>query len=305
MSESFQCLVAEKTTVSVALATDEFYLSPTLVAVRSIALHTSDCYHYVIYILSEKPLSFFSQRLFSSAVKGYENVNIVFINVGHMISTVNLSVDGPIKGVTQATFFRFLLPDLLKATNKVLYLDSDTLVLDDIAKVYLKDIDGFLMGGVRDHSGQQDSETRCRELGIDSLDQYVNAGVLLMNLKELRRVGLSEKMLTLAAERSFSYNDQDIINAMCYGRILAIPYKCNAIVDYLEDPIEISQTLGIDYMSEISDPVVLHYAGRAKPWYHPTNKWSLLWWQIARTFRGNSALLFKYYFKKLQRKNCS
>ena len=292
------------TTVSVALATDDNYIAPTLVAVGAMAAHASVGNRYSIYILSERTLGRASRSLFRSAVRQYPNVSVSFIAVGDRLGSVNLSDSGPIKGVSRATYFRFLLPELLCDIDKILYIDADTVALDDVARIYSYDIGDMYIGGVRDICGYQDIESRCRELSIDSLDEYVNAGVLLMNLKRLREDGLPERMMAAATARTYPYNDQDIINSLCYGGICPLPHSCNVIVDYLDDPSEISQALGIDYLGETAAPIILHYAGRAKPWYHRDMEICSHWWQVAGSIRGASALIFRYYMNKLLNKAC-
>ena len=126
----------------------------------------------------------------------------------------------------------------------------------------------------------------------------------LLNLDALRKSGLPRKMLALAAERSFPYNDQDILNILCYGRILFIPHPCNVMVYYLEHPEEISPALGLDYFRETAQPIILHFAGRAKPWYDPKDKRTSPWWQVAASFKGMDRLYFRYCLHKLYKKAC-
>lgn len=289
--------------VSVAFATDANYIAATMVAVKSLILHASENYDYCIYILSEQLLKTGLQRRFVSAVNCPSNISITFISTGDRIDKLKLSQHGPAKKVTQATYLRFLLADLLQETQKVLYIDVDTVILDDVAKIFLIDIDGCYVGGVRDISQCFDTESRCRELGIPSLNQYVNAGVLMLDLDQLRRgEHLSEKMLALAAERCFPYNDQDIINIVCYGRIYQLPLRCNVIVDYLENTDKIPSAMGMNYLQETSNPIILHYAGRAKPWYHPKNRYSVLWWNVASSFKGIHKLVFRWHMSRLLKK---
>ena len=120
-----------------------------------------------------------------------------------------------------------------------------------------------------------------------------------MNLRLLRECDAPKMMLDMARTKSLPYNDQDIINSFCYGRILTLPLRCNVIVDFKDDPEVISSVLGVDYLSEVSDPTVLHFAGRTKPWYYPKHECSLIWWQTADSLRGLSALAFAYYRRRL------
>lgn len=289
-----------KKLISIALATDSNYYAPTLVAVKSIVINTSDSNNYAIYILSEQPLSRFEKWLILSATCKKKNISCIFIHVGQQIGTLKLSNNGSTKGITQATYFRFLLPNLLKHTDKILYMDADAIALDDIAKIFSFTMENTYVGGVRDIVGYLDKENRCEELNIDSLDQYVNAGVLLMNLDEMRKNQLSEKMLAMAKKRSFSYNDQDIINSVCYGKIKCLPCKCNVIVDYLKEPAQISSVLQLDYTKETKNPFIMHYAGRSKPWYSKKDQYSHLWWQVVDSFNCYVALFIKYRIRKLK-----
>lgn len=288
--------------VYIAFATDANYLAATLIAVKSLIMHASEICDYSIYILTEHELKPGLRRRFISAINSPSNISITFISTGDRIDKLKLSRNGPAKKVTQATYLRFLLADLLQEAQKVLYIDVDTVILDDVAKIFLTDIDGCYIGGVLDISQCSDTEARCQELGIPSLNQYVNAGVLLMNLDQLRKDNLSEKMLALAAERCFPYNDQDIINIVCYGRIYQLPFRCNVIADYLENTDKIPSAMRMDYIRETSDPIILHYAGRAKPWYHPKNRYSVLWWKVASSFKSIHKLYFRWHMNRLLKK---
>lgn len=293
----------DKTIVSIALATDKNYYAPILVAIKSIVLNSSENYDYRIYILSDSAVNIFQKNIYLSTIENKVNFKMFFIAVGDQVGSVRLSEKGPTKGITQATYYRFLLPNLLKNTSKIVYMDADTVVLDDIAHIYSNDIGDCYVGGVRDIVGYQDKKTRCQELNIDNLEQYINAGVLLMNLDEFRKNNLSEEMLKLAAEKSFPYNDQDIINSICYGRIKCLPLKCNVIIDYLEKPNEISKVLNIDYAKEAKEPIILHYAGRTKPWYSNKGQFTHYWWDVVNSFRLHIKLLIKYGARKLKKRS--
>lgn len=285
--------------VCVALSTDSNYFAPTIIVLKSIALHVSRFHSYCIYILSDGTIDTFSRKMFFSAVKDKNNIRLVFINTANMLGNVKISENSPVKGVTTATYLRFLLPELLKNTDKVLYMDTDTLVLDDIAKIFSCNIDGYYVAGVRDIAGFEDKEKRCNELGTDNLEEYINAGVLLMNLKQFREDMLAPRLIKAATEKSYTYNDQDIINAFCFGKISFLPPKCNAILQYLNNPDIISKELEIDYRELTEHPIILHYAGRFKPWYYPEDKYSKLWWAISGTLPAAAKVFFRLNLSNL------
>lgn len=286
-------------TVYIALATDARYIAPTMITVRSIALCSNKDRHYEIVILSEKKLSMISRSCLKSTVKEYPNIRIVFLDVGEKTKGLKLAVNGPVKGVTKTTYLRFLLPDLLGNIQKIIYMDVDTAVLGDIAQLFDFSLNGAWIGGVRDIAGSEDKAKRCAELGIPDIDHYINAGVLLIDLEQFRKENLSDAMMNAAAEKTYAYNDQDIINMICYGKICFLPYACNAIVDYLNHPEMISEVLNIDYLKETENPLILHYAGKTKPWYDPKGRWSFYWWKTAETLTPAAKLIFRIYMHSL------
>ena len=297
--DNMQTEYIKNKTIPIALATDERYLAPTLVAVRSIALTSNNIFNYKIFVFSEKKLNYFAKKGLLSTVKKHRNIQIEFLPVGEKLGSLKISLDGPVKGVTTTTYLRFFLPDLLPNIKKIIYLDADTVVLGDIAELFNIELGECFVGGVRDIIGQENKKERCSELNIPDIDHYINAGVLLMDLDKFRRKNLSNKMLCAAQNKSYSYNDQDIINSICYGSILCIAYKFNVIVDYLNNPSTISEKLNIDYLKETVKPTIMHYAGRTKPWYFPKEKWSLFWWDIINTLNAQTKIFFKLYMNRL------
>ena len=286
-------------TVYIALATDARYIAPTMITIRSIAQNSGKDRRYEIVILSEKKLSMIARSWLKSTVKEYPNIRIVFLDVGEKTKGLKLAVNGPVKGVTKTTYLRFLLPDLLSDIKKIIYMDVDTAVLGDIAQLFDFSLNGAWIGGVRDIAGWEDKAKRCAELGIPDIDHYINAGVLLIDLEQFRKENLSDAMMNAAAEKTYAYNDQDIINMICYVKICFLPYACNAIVEYLNHPEMISEVLNIDYSKETENPLILHYAGKTKPWYDPKGSWSLYWRKTAETLPSGTKLIFRIYMHSL------
>ncbi len=107
---------------------------------------------------------------------------------------------------TQYTPFAFLrlyathiqdLPDL------VLYLDTDTVAMDDISKFFSIPMENHEFAGVRDHYG-------CHFFGIN----YINSGVLLLNLKQIRKTRLFENCLELCGRKKIFLPDQTALNRL-------------------------------------------------------------------------------------------
>ncbi|MBQ7346892.1 MAG: glycosyltransferase family 8 protein [Clostridia bacterium] len=106
-------------------------------------------------------------------------------------------------GYTPYCFLRLYADRLHELPDKVIYLDTDTVLCDDIAKLYAEDVENYELAGVRDRYG-------CHFFGIN----YINSGVLLLNLKKIRETGLFRKALDACAQKKIFLPDQTAINRM-------------------------------------------------------------------------------------------
>lgn len=94
-----------------------------------------------------------------------------------------------------------LFADMIEGIpDKLLYLDADILFNRDITLLYNTDIEGYEYAAARDHYGKYLISPR-----------YINAGVLLLNMKEIRRGGLLSKARDLIRTKKLTFADQSAI----------------------------------------------------------------------------------------------
>lgn len=84
--------------------------------------------------------------------------------------------------------------------DKLLYLDVDVLFNRDITLLYNIDISGYEYAAARDHYGKYLINPN-----------YINAGVLLLNMKEIRKTGLLAKARDLIKEKKLVFADQSAV----------------------------------------------------------------------------------------------
>lgn len=166
---------------------------------------------------------------------------------------------------TRYTLYRLLMPYCIDS-DKVLYLDADTLVNGDISDLYNIDMGDCIIAGVEDTGI---TKSQLNAIGISNDAVYVNAGVLLMNLKKIRSEGLPHTWLHLINKRWYSCHDQDVINMTCQPRIKTVSNIYNASLS----------------TGQPENPVIIHYAGppHQKPWNTKNVKYHDIWkkWEAA------------------------
>jgi len=130
---------------------------------------------------------------------------------------------------TSAMWHRFFLPELLPDVDRVLYVDADTLVCSSLLPLWRTDIEGHWLAAVT-NVFQPNHRARPKSLGLPSRDVYFNSGVLLMNLAEMRRDGITEQLVQIVIERGgeFEWPDQDALNLVLGERRLRLHPRWNA-----------------------------------------------------------------------------
>lgn len=160
--------------------------------------------------------------------------------------------DLPTRGklLTTAAYARILIPEILPDCDKAIYLDADTLVVSDLGDLWSADLGDNLVAGVVDGFVEQEE---LDEIGM-SRNEYINSGVLTMNLVAWRKEGVADTIFAKVRETAKSrYLDQTALNTVVRGRVLFLGREWNF---FSERYVEIERRL----------PKVIHYAGSAKPW---------------------------------------
>jgi len=212
----------------------------------------------------------------------------------------------------RSTFLRFLAPSFIDA-EKLLYLDCDMIVLGDLEPLFSHDLDNKMMAAVSDLFGS--SHVIAKECGL----QYFNAGMLLFNVPAWNANDSLEKALDFTCGKFTEwfagkkhYGDQDILNVVFRGQVQYVHPKYNAV-----NPLFLRRC---DFRGAIFDeahdrPVIVHFAGGAKPWnawdIHPlANKYrqyrQMTPWKdvpLSKTRLGKKTAWplkwFKYHFQRI------
>jgi len=173
---------------------------------------------------------------------------------------------------SKETYYRLLAADILPGdVERVLYIDPDAVIINPLRPFYSIDFMDNLIAGATHIFGWWE-RFNLRRLDIPLSYKYVNAGVLMMNLKALRECGIStDDIFTFiqanAKKKKLYLADQDVINCLYYQRTLVIdPCYYN-----LDEKILHHFRRKIDLAWVEANTVIVHFNGKSKPWnpgYH-------------------------------------
>jgi len=292
--------------VPIVLASDNGYAYPMLITIASILQCARSNTSYTFYLLISEDFAEENKSLIERICEENKKCNYHFIEMYDAYDEANLSIEH----ITKATYYRLKLPSLLPNVGKCIYLDVDIVVKDDLSALYRTCLDDKYIAGVRALGYLQSDKkikSKSEELEIDSLEQYVNAGVLLMNLAKMRRENLEETFDDLL-KRNFASQDQDILNVACYGKIRLLPFKFNSMTKYpLYSDKAYMNTKYLQKWIEKSEwnqgrknPVIIHYADKKKPWNDLSALYAQDWWEVVNKLPEDvCSKIFAYYLPKM------
>lgn len=215
-------------------------------------------------------------------------------------------------GFNNIVLARLLLTQYLpEALSSVLYLDCDVIVNGSLKELDQIVLDDYAFAAVPELCMP---DAQKEYIGLEKSDTYYNAGIMLINLTYWRSTHLEQDFLTYYASMNgqLLYSDQDIVNHCCKGNILPLSHKYNLppVLHYFPRYfIRTYQpayycTSKEDYQQILKHPVVIHYLGDERPWFHgnfnPYRKVfehykSLSPWKHEPPITGRECYLFCYH----------
>lgn len=195
-----------------------------------------------------------------------------------------------VRGISTGTYLRLALPELLPETERILYMDADILVRGSLRALWETPMEGKLLAAVKGAVNLSDkwewnSSRDYWHLLEGQRGSYINAGVTLLNLAEIRSRGLKKTWDELARQKLY-YQDQDILNITCKGATYFLPLKYNRLAYMPQEEYHRFVEEGIctqeEYRQAMESPVIIHYAGD-KPWKRYDTNLGNLWWEYVNS----------------------
>ena len=163
-------------------------------------------------------------------------------------------------------YVKYFIADLVDR-EKVLYIDSDTVINGDLKSIFSIELSGFPVAAVRD------------------IDGSYNTGVLLIDIAKWRELSISEQCLEICSNKKNEQleledfkNSQSIFNQLFQDNCLELDKRYNVQVGY--DLVAFynhwQEHFNLEY-----DPIVIHYTTNRKPWNSPVSyRFREKWWDF-------------------------
>lgn len=264
--------------IPIVFSTDHNYVMPAGVTILSL-LENADGESYDIFILAAQDVNDNDKMLLRRQVEtASPSSKISFLSMGDSFNGCY-----EIRGISKASYYRLLIPWLIPQYDKIIYSDVDIIFQNNLREVYDIDLTGFYLSGVNTPGSKAKSFVKHLTSMQLEASRYINAGFLVINAAYQRQSSLNNRFLELS-KNNYTYQDQDIINIACDGKILLLDDKWNVGPFYCNDNHLLSNMLTMGG--------VIHYAG-AKPWKEFTFGRDLWWGVYLRSiFRDN-----RYYYE--------
>ena len=251
--------------INVVLASDSNYAQHVAVVAASILSNTKSKVnmHVLSDGISQEKIALIRQTVenFGGKLSVYDLSNYQCFE--------NLFTSGHI---SKAAYFRLDIANILpENVEKVIYIDVDLLVLQDIAELWNFNLNGKPIAAVPDYgimASKRLMKQKNQVLGLPMDNLYFNSGVVIMDLQQWREQNYAQQVIKLAAEGNLPHHDQDALNKVFMNKWEALPLKWNVIppVFNLFSKILLRGDLRKNAVLARKEKAILHYAGRYKPW---------------------------------------
>lgn len=261
--------------IHVFMLTDSNYISQARVAMYSACKNTNSRAEIVFTILCDKSLNGTARERLISLEQVFSNVKINFYEIEES-DFIYAKSDYRVPIVS---YYRLIAAKALDV-EKAICLDSDLIVEMDLAEFYEIDIENYYIAGVRDMYtvfNPNFSLEYAEQYNIKSFKKYVNCGVLLMNIRMMRKDNIVEKFLNELKQKNL-WLDQDIFNRVCGDKIRLIDWRFNHVIPYTNEDYE----WNCRPIEKKNAKEIIHFCGPHKPWHNRYINMADKWWDAAK-----------------------
>jgi lipopolysaccharide biosynthesis glycosyltransferase len=249
--------------IPIFLAINDAYVRHACVAIVSAVCNSKS---RLAFFILHSSLSAESQRQIES-VRKIRDFDLEFVQIDER-SVAGVKIRD--ERISIETCYRLLVPSMFPALEKAVYLDADIVIRHDIAELWETDVEECYAGVVEDF-------IRVKINDYDTIfptRRYFNAGVLLLNLKKIRKDIPFVRFVEIERRHRamLRHQDQDVLNIAFGGNVRYLPLKWNVTFLFFNPERKFPKTLGFT-MDEVvaarENPAIVHFIGSLKPWVVP------------------------------------
>ena len=256
-----------KNSVHIAYGIDNNYARCMATSIASFCINNPNM-QFTFHIMADG-LTLNTKNKIEQLAKDYKiNIYVYEINT-NFLSTLPTQIHLPM-----ATYFRFILPLILKNEKLLYYIDADIICLQNADELFDIKLGSNIIGAVPDLSWMNKKRNKALNLTEHT---YFNAGMLVIDIKKWNEFKTFEKVIRAiqSEPKKFRYLDQDALNLILTKHIQYLETKFNCI-----DTDSINK----------NDIVLLHFAAHPKPWN--------IAFPISKICNSFNKSLYSYYEKQ-------
>lgn len=253
--------------MNIAYSCNDYYIPQTGISMISLFENNKQIEDICVYLVSIN-VSEHNIEILRGIAKDY-NRTFIEIKFKDIAYDLVLSATGRhIESVYTKVFFSRIV-----GVNKMIYLDSDTIVAGSLKELWEDSLDGYYMGVVETNPTQY-----YKELELPKGERFFNDGMAIVNVDYCRENNLIEKVLDVV--NAFDGNpptlSEGALNKVCYGKVKYISLRYNLMAGLLFlirlDPDYVAHSLHYDkddLIDSCNNPVVIHFlsAYYNRPWF--------------------------------------
>lgn len=250
--------------IKIVFTCDDRFAMPLCVALTSLKENKELNSVYHIYILHEGLNSYSKEQILKLKDDNYE-IEFVKNNYLEKLNGINSkAVLGKEISANKVALTKFFISEIFDGIDKILYLDSDIVILKDLKDLYEQDIKNEYAAVVPELDiGEFDYMKR---LGVEHR-HYFNSGVMLLNLKKMREEHICGQLIDYRINGMNYYMDQDAFNVVFKDKVLYLGYEYNCLNKHYEQLLYGKEN-ALDSGNRYEGVYILHFAFKFKPWVY-------------------------------------
>lgn len=288
--------------VPIVCMCSNYYVPYFAVLLKSLLLSMNSENNYDVIVL-HKEMELSKQRDLLNMINHYDNVSLRFVSPHREFEGTDLYIAASC--YAEEAYYRVMVPWILDNYEKAITLDCDLIFQNDPAQ--LLDIsfsDDECIAGVKDVAYQGWYKTQLKQqayvqekLKLENPLNYINTGVLVMDLTKIRAKLTKNDMLNQVTSNKYQIQEQDALNVIFEKnfKYLEIAWnyyvKVNPVIDNWIEYAPISYKKA--YEEAGKEPFIIHYASNPKPWDNPEIPYASHFWRIARETPYYEQLIYR------------